>query len=330
MVNRLLFLLIILALSFSSLFSQDISFKVTGISGLAFIEKMDINKSLRAFRGSEIHREYRLRTTSNTQVEVSLTRRGDKIGEIIVPQNTILLVNAPIYKDDNRVSLSLLEGYIKVNITKDLGSSVEVHTANTSSVVKGTEFEVAFAEDGSTIVVLSEGNIDVFTDKDEAVLNPKQAYINTIYDKSSIVKQSTDSDPVVFLNRGEEVSREDYINTLETLLTALESVSYEDDYDSFTSLVSAEDGEKAINNMEMKQYRMVAANEGYYNTIIKLINLDETKKNEMIPYARKSLTFYTANQRAINKMNSKINRTRDKFDRIKKKFDERMASSISN
>ena len=263
MVNRFLFLLIILALSFSSLFSQDISFKVTGISGLAFIEKMDINKSLRAFRGSEIHREYRLRTTSNTQVEVSLTRRGDKIGEIIVPQNTILLVNAPIYKDDNRVSLSLLEGYIKVNITKDLGSSVEVHTANTSSVVKGTEFEVAFAEDGSTIVVLSEGNIDVFTDKDEAVLNPKQAYINTIYDKSSIVKQSTDSDPVVFLNRGEEVSREDYINTLETLLTALESVSYEDDYDSFTSLVSAEDGEKAINNMEMKQYRMVAANEGY-------------------------------------------------------------------
>lgn len=329
MVNRISFLLIILALSFSSLFAQDISFKITGISGLAFIEKTDINKSLKAFRGSEIHKEYRLRTTSNSQVEISLNMRGEKIGDITVPQNTILLVNPPLYKDDTRISLSLLEGYIKVNIIKDLGSSVEVHTANTSSVVKGTQFEVAFAEDGSTIVVLSEGNVDVFTDKDESVLNPKEAYINTIDDKSRIVKQNSDSDPVVFLNRGEENSRQDYIYTVENLLTALENVSYDDGY-NFVSPVNIEDGEKAINSMEMKQYRMLAANEGYYNTIIKLINLDEEKKREMVPYARRSLSLYMANQRAISKMNSKINRSRDKFDRIKKKFDERMASSISD
>ncbi|WP_028329230.1 FecR family protein [Brachyspira alvinipulli] len=329
MVNRISFLLIILALSFSSLFAQDISFKITGISGLAFIEKTDINRSLKAFRGSEIHKEYRLRTTSNSQVEISLNRRGEKIGDITVPQNTVLLVNPPIYKDDTRISLSLLEGYIKVNIIKDLGSSVEVHTANTSSVVKGTQFEVAFAEDGSTIVVLSEGNVDVFTDNGESVLNPKEAYINTIDDKSKIVKQNSDSDPVVFLNKGEENSRQDYIYTVENLLTALENVSY-DDGNNFVSFVNLEDSEKAINSMEMKQYRMLAANEGYYNTIIKLINLNEDKKHEMISYARRSLSLYMANQRAISKMNTKINRNRDKFDRIKKKFDERMASSISN
>ena len=327
MVNKISFFLIILALSFSSLFSQDISFKITGISGLAFIEKTDVNRSLRAFRGSEIHKEYRLRTSSNTQVEITLTKRGEKIGDITVPQNTVLLVNAPIYKDDDRVSLSLLEGYIKVNIIKDLGSSVEVHTANTSSVVKGTQFEVAFAEDGSTIVVLNDGSIDVTTDSDKTVLNPKEAYINTINDESKVVKQSTDSDPVVFLNKGEEVSRKDYVDTVENLLVALENVSYNENSDNFVSLVSLDDGEKAINDMEMKQYRMVAANEGYYNTIIKLINLDESKKHEMVSYARKSLTLYTANQRAINKMNSKINRNREKFDRIKKKFDDRMASS---
>nr|WP_241883771.1 hypothetical protein [Brachyspira hyodysenteriae] len=31
---------------------------------------------------------------------------------------------------------------------------IEIHTPTTTSVVRGTTFEVAFAEDGSTIVVL--------------------------------------------------------------------------------------------------------------------------------------------------------------------------------
>ena len=325
MLNKIFLITIFFALSFSNiLLPQEVSFKVTGISGLAFIEKVDINKSLRAFRGSEIHKDYRLRTSSNTQVEISLTRRGDKIGEITVPQNTIILVNAPLSKDDNIVSLSLLEGYIKVNITKNMGSLVEIHTPNTSSIVKGTEFEVAFAENGSTIVVLQNGNIDVVTDKDETVLNPRQAYINTIEDNYKVVNQNSDSDPIVFLNRGEEASREDFVYTIENLMSAMEDIQYNSYDNNFVSLTSMEDSEKKIKDMELKQYRMIAANEGYYNTIIKLINLDPEKKNEMISYARKSLTLYTANQRAISKMNNSVNKTREKFERIKKKFDERI------
>ena len=82
--------------------------------------------------------------------------------------------------------------------------------------------------------------------------------------------------------------------------------------------------------MEMKRYRMLAANEGYYNTIVKLINLDPEKKVEMTPYARKSLALYGANQRAINKMNSAIVKNREKFDKIRKDFDKKIGASISN
>ena len=111
MLNRIFLSAILFALSFSNiLLSQDISFKVTGISGLAFIERPDINKSLRAFRGSEVHSEYRLRTSADSQVDLTLSRRGDKIGSIVVPQNTIILVNEPISKESGKVSLSLLEG----------------------------------------------------------------------------------------------------------------------------------------------------------------------------------------------------------------------------
>ncbi|CRF34212.1 hypothetical protein BRSU_1947 [Brachyspira suanatina] len=329
MLNRIFLSAILFALLFSNiLLSQDISFKVTGISGLAFIERTDINKSLRAFRGSEVHSEYRLRTSSNTRVDLTLSRRGDKIGSIIVPQNTIVLVNKPISKDDNnRVSLSLLEGYIKVNINKDAGALVEIHTATTSSIVRGTSFDVAFAEDGSTIVVLDDGVVDVITDNDKEVLNPKKAYINTIDDGSKVVNQSADSDPIVFLNRGEEASREDYINTIENLMVAMENISDVNNNENFASLVNMEEGENKINDLEMKHYRMIAANEGYYNTIIKLINLYPDKKNEMTSYARKSLTLYAANQRAISKMGSAVMRSREKFDRIKKKFDERMITT---
>ncbi|ADG70936.1 FecR domain-containing protein [Brachyspira murdochii] len=331
MINRIF--LILFALSFSNiLLSQDISFKVTGISGIAFIEKTDINKSLRAFRGSEIHKEYRLRTISNTQVELTLSRRGDKVGEIIVPQNTIILVNPPLTKDDNTISLSLLGGYISVYIEKNMGVSIEIHTANTSSIVKGTEFEVAFAENGSSIVILKDGNVDIVTDNDETILKPREAYINTIDNNYKVINQNSDSDPIVFLNKGEEASRENFLSTIENLMNAMENIPNNNNNYNFVSFTSTEieENEKKIKELELKQQRMTAANEGYYNTIIKLINLNSDNRNEMISYARKSLSIYMANQRAISKMNNAVYKTREKFDRIRKKFDDRMSASAYN
>ena len=322
------FLLPILILFNSNfLFSQDAILQVMGISGVAFIEKSD--KSLRVFRGSVIHSEYKLRTSSNSQAEITITKNGDKIGNITVYENTILLVNPSIYKNNNgKISLSLLEGYIKVNIQKNVGNIAEIHTANTSAVVRGTEFEVAFAEDGSSIVLLSEGAVDIVTDDDEKILSPKEAFIKTMDDESKIIKQSSESDPRIFLNRGEEISRADSISTIENLINAMENISQED-VNFVSALNNEEYNDKYINDMEMKRYRMLAANEGYYNAIVKLINLEPNKKVEMTPYARKSLALYGANQRAINKMNSAIVKNREKFDKIRKDFDAKIGASIS-
>ena len=323
------FLLPILILFNSNfLFSQDAILQVMGISGIAFIEKSD--KSLRVFRGSVIHSEYKLRTSSNSQAEITITKNGDKIGNITVYENTILLANPSIYKNNNgKISLSLLEGYIKVNIQKNVGNIAEIHTANTSAVVRGTEFEVAFAEDGSSIVLLSEGAVDIVTDDDEKILSPKEAFIKTMDDESKIIKQSSESDPRIFLNRGEEISRADSISTIENLINAMENISQED-VNFVSALNNEEYNDKYINDMEMKRYRMLAANEGYYNAIVKLINLEPNKKVEMTPYARKSLALYGANQRAINKMNSAIVKNREKFDKIRKDFDAKIGASISN
>ena len=329
MKNLNLFLLPILIFFNSAfLFSQDATFKVTGITGVAFIEKAD--KSLRVFRGSEIHSEYKLRTSSDSQAEITIAKNGDKIGNITVNENTILLVNPPIYKNaSSKISLSLLEGYIKVNIQKDIGNIVEIHTANTSAIVRGTEFEVAFAENGSSIVLLSEGSVDIVTDDDEKILSPKQAYIKTMDEESKIIKQNVEIDPRVFLNRGEEISRANSMSTIENLINAMENISQEEV--AYVSPLNNEAyNDKYINDMEMKRYRMLAANEGYYNTIIKLINLEPDKKIEMTAYARKSLALYGANQRAINKMNSAIIKNREKFDKIRKDFDVKIGASVPN
>ena len=318
-------LFIIYALSFSSiLFSQELSLKVTGVSGLSFIENTEINKYLRVFRGSEIHKEYRLKIQSNSQVEITINRQGDKVGTIKCLENTTLLVNPSIYKkEDYRLSLSLLGGYIEVSIDKNIESIVEIHTANTSSIVKGTQFEVAFAEDGSSIVLLKEGLIDIFTDDEERILNPKEAYINNIEKNSKVVKQDSDNNTIVFLNRCEESSRENYFLTIENLMQAMENISYNNDLLPIP-IENLNVNEETIKNMEMKMYRMLAANEGYYNSIVKLIDSYPQEKNEMITYGRKSYSLYYANQRALAKMNSSIMKTREKFDKIKRKFDERV------
>ena len=313
---------IFILFSSNMLFSQDITFRITGISGVAFIEKSD--KSLRVFRGSEIHEGYKLSTESNTTVEITVLKNGNNIGNISLNERSIMMVNS-VSTEGSYISLSLLYGYFTV----DIEYNYQVHTANVSSTVSyanaASKIEVAFSEDGSTIVIPINAKVNVYTDNDERVINPREVYIASFDGNNRVVKQGSDTDPLVFLNKGEENAREDSASTIESLISAMEDISQNDiGLVSAVSLTDVDNGEKDIDALEMKKNRMIAGNEGYYSSIVRLINSDSVSKNEMIPYARKSLGLYSANQRAINKMNSALTRTRDKFNRIKKDFDSKM------
>ena len=313
---------IFILFSSNMLFSQDITFRITGISGVAFIEKSD--KSLRVFRGSEIHEGYKLSTESNTTVEITVLKNGNNIGNISLNERSIMMVNS-VSSEGSYISLSLLYGYFTV----DIEDNYQVHTANVSSTVSfanaASKIEVAFSEDGSTIVIPINAKVNVYTDNDERVINPREVYIASFDGNNRVVKQGSDTDPLVFLNKGEENAREDSASTIESLISAMEDISQNDiGLVSAVSLTDVDNSEKDIDALEMKKNRMIAGNEGYYSSIVRLINSDSVSKNEMIPYARKSLGLYSANQRAINKMNSALTRTRDKFNRIKKDFDSKM------
>ena len=321
-IMTVLLLNIFILFSSNMLFSQDITFRITGISGVAFIEKSE--KSLRVFRGSEIHEGYKLTTQSNTTAEITVLKDGNNIGTISLSENSIMMVNADSY-ENSCISLSLLHGYFTINIEDDY----QVHTANVSSMVTynniAAKVQVAFSEDGSTIVIPISTKVNVYTDNDERVINPREVYIAYFNGDNKVVNQGSDTDPLVFLNRGEENARIDSTSTIESLISAMEDISHNDvALVSTVSFTNIDEGEKGIDVLEMKKNRMIAGNEGYYNSIVRLINSDSVSKNEMIPYARKSLGLYSANQRAINKMNSALTRTRDKFNRIKKDFDSKM------
>ena len=320
----ILFLLnIFILFSSNTLFSQDITFRVTGISGVAFIEKAD--KSLRVFRGSEIHEGYKLTAKSNTTVDITVLKNGNNIGSISLNERSMMMVNSAISSEDFYISLSLLHGYFTVSIE----DNYQVHTANVSSMIRynntPAKVEVAFSEDGSTIVIPINTKVNVYTDNDERVVNPREVYVANFDGNNKVVNQGSDTDPLVFLNRGEENARLDSTSTIESLISAMEDISQNDIAAvSRVSLTDVDNSEKDIYTLEMKKNRMIAGNEGYYSSIVRLINLDSVSKNEMIPYARKSLGLYSANQRAISKMDSALNRTRDKFNRIKKEFDSKM------
>ena len=319
----LILLNIFILFSSNTLFSQDITFRVTGISGVAFIEKSD--KSLRVFRGSEIHEGYKLTTKSNTTVEITVLKDGNNIGSVSLNEKSIMMVNSSISDEYSYISLSLLHGYFTVSIEDDY----QVHTANVSSMVTynnaAAKIEVAFSEDGSTIVIPINTKVNVYADNDERIVNPREVYIAEFNGNNRVVKQGSDTDPLVFLNNGEENARLDSTSTIESLISAMEDISQSDAASvSRVSLTDVDNGEKDIYALEMKRNRMIAGNEGYYSSIVRLINSDSVSKNEMIPYARKSLGLYSANQRAISKMNSALTRTRDKFNRIKRDFDSKM------
>lgn len=332
MKNKIIFLLYLLIFSSKMLFSQDIVVKVTGISGIAYIENKNMTKSLRAFRGSEIKENYKIRTISNSQVVLSVSKNGIKTSDIILSQNTSLLINTSLFSGDGKTktSLSLLEGCIKVSAVNGVSNDTEIHTANTSAVVKGTEFEVAFAEDGSTIVALSDGSLDIFTDDDTRKLKPREAYITTLDSKSRLVMQSSDNNPVVFLNKSEESSRENPEATIESLIGAMQNITNSQSTLSKEREKADKDNDEiSINQIEMKQHRLLAANEGYYNAIVKLIELDPKKKGEMFQYVKESTALYNANQRSIERMNSALQRSRSRFDRVRRTFELKKQSVIN-
>ena len=198
---------------------------------------------------------------------------------------------------------------------KEVGA-LDVPILVDSETAENFSFESSIDKDTYNKVKLYEDNKDT---------GKREVYIAEFNGNNRVVKQGSDTDPLVFLNNGEENARLDSTSTIESLISAMEDISQSDAASvSRVSLTDVDNGEKDIYALEMKRNRMIAGNEGYYSSIVRLINSDSVSKNEMIPYARKSLGLYSANQRAINKMDSALTRTRDKFNRIKKEFDSKM------
>ena len=208
MLNRIFLSAILFALSFSNiLLSQDISFKVTGISGVAFIEKPDINKSLRAFRGSEVHKEYRLRTSADSQVDLTLSRRGDKIGSIVVPQNTIILVNDASTLTSNDANLIYLDKSSSdaTSLNYYVANGFDNSRWNTSAEINGG-YPYLLRDDGSDFVRVVPNSIsinartfDTFTDNRlNSILNVPSADGTT--DTKKIILFYDSSNPTYNLN----------------------------------------------------------------------------------------------------------------------------------
>ena len=272
---------------------------------------------------------------TNENVEIKVTLENDSADDtmytnpkikITFPENieTINVKDCKVYFDDElEIDNDSIKSYENNDGTKTL--EFKLKGTQTKYNNAAAKIEVAFSEDGSTIVIPINTKVNVYADNDERIVNPREVYIAEFNGNNRVVKQGSDTDPLVFLNNGEENARLDSTSTIESLISAMEDISQSDAASvSRVSLTDVDNGEKDIYALEMKRNRMIAGNEGYYSSIVRLINSDSVSKNEMIPYARKSLGLYSANQRAINKMDSALTRTRDKFNRIKKEFDSKM------
>lgn len=310
------------------IYSQNLTVIVSEIKGIAYIEKKDrLNlQSVRAFRGSEIKDNYILRTDNNSQVVITVMQNNVKTSTILLYPSTAILVNKSLFSEKERTksSISLLNGHIKVNAVNGTGSDTQIHTANSSTLVIGTDFEVAFAEDGSTVVLLNEGKVNVVSEDYSGILKPNETYTSKA-DGTTSIQNKSEANPSIIMKDSDYKVSSDKEAVLENLVKAMDGVKTSQNELS-KEIVNAdkEQNIQVLNEIEKKQHRLLTANEGYYLAITKIVEKESENSKKVLEYAKTGTALYNANNRSVERMNAALLRTQTKFEKAQKEFEEKL------
>lgn len=112
--------------------------------------------------GASIESGSRLKTG-----EGNATLRFDDGTQTKIRPKTQIIVRAA--KKEEKSGLTVFFGRVWTSVVKRVGgdTAFEVHSANAVAGVRGTEFEVGVADDGSTRVIVTRGRVDVGGDGSE-------------------------------------------------------------------------------------------------------------------------------------------------------------------
>jgi hypothetical protein len=180
-----------LALSQVCLAKQDTLGQITSISGSAEIKREKETQWIRAEHNMPVYYGDDIRTSEDGNVTITFLDES----VVTVQPNTHVALNTIISPLEKRNSVLLFFGRIwnKVRSKVVQMRGYEVQTPTAVLGVRGTEFEAASYEDGTTLVRVASGGVSVDSEKESSTLSEKQGAQVSIETKR--IKTETDFRP---------------------------------------------------------------------------------------------------------------------------------------
>lgn len=301
----------------ANVFGQDFSISVKEIRGFAFIERRDKTISFSVFRGSEIKENSLVKTDSKSQVILSIVKDGNNVYDVFLNSDTIVFVNKTLFNSEGRISISLLQGRIKIQTYKE-GIDLEVHSANASSFIKNGDVEMAIAIDGSGIIYSITGNVLSITDIANISLRAKDIYIiesdTYNFSRSSIT-------PDIFINTSEDKAIKDIDTSLSKIIEQMKGLNNQFIVlDNTLKDAERQSDENLFIAVEVKAHRLLSANEGYYHSATKLLDISGAKSRNAFEFTKTINNLYFLNNKYIDKINLNLERNKARIERTKKLY----------
>lgn len=159
------------------LYSQDEGIgNVVFLSGICFVKPAN-QVYLPLKMGNVIRSSDTIKTDPESSVEIKLYS-GNRI---LIEGDTVLRIESSLLEKNSYTSIGLLVGRIQLLVSK-LTPNKEVFNVNTLATVagiRGTKFSVSSAEDGTTLIEVSEGIVQAETDSETYTLS--KGTISEIY-----------------------------------------------------------------------------------------------------------------------------------------------------
>ncbi|MBI4976177.1 MAG: FecR domain-containing protein [Spirochaetes bacterium] len=307
--------------------AEEIIGKFQTVQGSVSLETPDGKSKVAGKVGENIAVGRVVVTAANALAELMLAD-----GSLItVNANSKIALNKNLISPKNRknVSFGVIMGGMKAKVNKLSGSDeFKVQTPTSVAAVRGTEFEVALGSDGSTMVAVNKGKVNVGTDGGAADVNANESSSVLLgEEKSGVKKQEYRKDSVdAFVKEREQATKSDPVGTLQKMEAKASSVgdksgsllnkandkdsSPESLNDEFQQLSTANKGVKALADSIQAENKGNRNVERVYNTLRRIAEANDRLE------ARIAAALAKINERYA-KVEAEINTRSKQLDDIK-------------
>ncbi|MBU1075768.1 MAG: FecR family protein [Spirochaetes bacterium] len=283
--------------------------KVKLVKGKVYYSMKNSNKFYRIKTGEKLYDNTIIKTSK--KANATLLLKGGSLIEI--KENSRITLNKELLQ---KSSVSLSQGRAAFKIQKVLKQkeSFKVYTPTAVAGVRGTDYEVGIADDGSLLVNVEDGEVTVNNDKEEIAVKKNQSAEASV-DDSKLIKEDSVSDMDNWNKEKDKELKEKPVQKMDAvsdnLKETLEQQKKALDNLSDIKVSDEEDADKNIDSALFNQCK----SEGLF-IAAKNIN-KKNKKNKTIQDSFEKI-------KAVHDKLAKLNKLIDeKFNKLDKMFEDK-------